>query len=300
MSAMACWARKAGAQRILRAVAHFYDSVVCTPGRVAAQGREEGRVPGEGSFSVGIPHFNRGARIYRPLMNLLDHPAVREVVIVDDGSSEKEFRDLEGVVKRLDSTGRVAIHRREKNLGALLTKIECAERCRSSRVLILDSDNTAFRHYLGRLASLSVMDPETIYGSSWAFPYFPFQELAGGSIGWKEAHVLTRSGVLRRVYIINDGNYLVPRERYIEVASSVGHLPSDVADVMVVNYLWLSMGGRIKLLPGTSYMHRIDASSFWKKTEDASRRRVMEIFARLESGLPWDQDFADKLAAGEF
>jgi glycosyltransferase involved in cell wall biosynthesis len=245
-------------------------------------------------FSVGIPHYNRGAQIFRPLCNLLSHPAVAEVVIVDDGSSAEEFSALTECVRRIDASGRVRIHRREENRGALLTKLECAELSTSEWVLILDSDNTAFANYLDALSKLNSLEepaPDTFYCAGWAFPYFPFHEFAGLKIGFDMAADLTVSGALRRIYIINDGNYLVHRDSYVRSVRRMGQIASDVADVMVVNYHWLSQGGCLRILPGTSYFHRVDASSFWCRTEEESRRRVAELFTRFEAGRRWDGEF---------
>lgn len=246
-------------------------------------------------FSVGIPHFNRGARIFRPLFNLLNHPAVGEIVIVDDGSDPQEFAALERTVSEADAGGRVTIHRREQNLGALRTKLECVERSASEWVLILDSDNTAFRHYLDRLASLEALSADVFYCAGWAFPSFPFHEFAGLQIGFEEAAELTASGALRKVYIINDGNYLVHRETYVRSVSAIGRVASDVADVMLVNYHWLSQGGLLAVLPSTSYYHRVHKGSFWNLTQDESRKRVADLFSRFERRLKWDDEFASSL-----
>ena len=246
-------------------------------------------------FSVGIPHFNRGALIFRPLCNLLSHPAVGEIVIVDDGSEPAEFAALERTVADVDTCGRVKIHRREQNVGALRTKLECVERAASEWVLVLDSDNTAFRHYLDRLASLENLSADTMYCAGWAFPSFPFHEFQGLRIGFEAAAELTASGVLRRVYIINDGNYLVHRETYVRSVSAIGAVDSDVADVMLVNYHWLSQGGFLEVLPATSYYHRVHKGSFWNLTQDESRKRVVELFSRFERQLKWDDEFASSL-----
>ena len=94
----------------------------------------------------------------------------------------------------------------------------------------------------------------------------------------------TRSEALKRVYIFNDGNYLVNRKAYIEALGSMGQIANDVADVMVVNYHWLSRGGYLEVLLGGSYFHRVDASSFWNRTAEESKRRVIEVYFQLEAG----------------
>ena len=250
-------------------------------------------------FSVGIPHYNRGKLIYRPLFNLLNHPAVDEVVIVDDGSRVEEYQLLKDFVDSLDCGDRVKIFRREENRGALLTKLECVERSSSEWVLVLDSDNTAFSSYLDALGGIQNPDPQIFYCASWAWPWFPFEGLGLEAIDFKRAEMLCRDGRLRKFYIINDGNYLVHRKSYSETVSRIGQISSDVVDVMVVNYLWLSLGGKLEMVPRRSYFHRVDASSFYKRTEDDSKRRLQEIFKRFERGERCREDFLVGLRSGK-
>lgn len=268
----------------LERVAKFYDQFICTAGAVRRQARKSRKIGTGLRFSVGIPHYNRGALIYRPLFHLLDHPAVEEVVIVDDGSRQEEFLELKKFVDSLECGERIKVFRREENRGALLTKLECVERCSTDWVLVLDSDNTAFRRYLDNLGGIANPDSQSFYCASWAWPWFSFHEFEGHRMDFDTACEWTRSGALKRVYIFNDGNYLVNRQTYIEAVGSMGRIASDVADVMVVNYHWLSCGGYLEVLPGSSYLHRVDASSFWNRTADESKQRVMEVYSQLEAG----------------
>lgn len=217
---------------------------------------------------------------------------------MDDGSNKVEFDELNKQVSKIDKRGKVKIFRREENRGAMLTKLECVERSTSDWVLVLDCDNTAFKGYLNRLASLKNRCDNTIYCANWAFPYFPFHELSGMSINFQQARQLLQNGILKRNYLLNDGNYLVNRRRYSEVVSAIGRLPSDVVDVLVVNYLWLSSGGQLQVIPKTKYLHRVDASSFWSRTAEASKKRLLEIYDRMEGAILWDEDFLQKLRGG--
>lgn len=283
------WIRSRTGRFCLGKAAEFYDRWVCTPEAVRGQAANV-RAAGKGlRFSVGIPHYNRGRLIYRPLFNLLNHLAVAEVVIVDDGSREEEYRALLSFVDSLNCSERIKIFRREENRGALLTKLECVEKCSSEWVLVLDSDNTAFRGYLDVLGGIRNPDPSTFYCASWAWPLFPFHDFSGMRIDFKKSCEWTRSGLLKRVFIFNDGNYLVNRRAYMDSVNGIGQIASDVADVMVVNYNWLSGGGSLEVLPVSSYFHRVDASSFWNRTAVQSKRRVMEVYSFLESGKRMSQ-----------
>jgi glycosyltransferase involved in cell wall biosynthesis len=281
-----------------KAAVQIYDRIGTSSAVVSQQARSGCTKLRSPRFAVGIPHYNRGFSIARPLRNLLNHPAVEEVVIVDDGSRESEYEALQEQVRLIDKAGRVKIHRRDENRGALLTKLECVEKCSADWVLVLDCDNTAFKSYLDKLAAVERLEPGIIYCASWAYPYFPFDGLAGAPIDFSKASELLRNGILKRTYLLNDGNYLVNSKRYSEVVSLIGHLSSDVVDVLVVNYLWLSKGGKLEVIPRTKYMHRVDPSSFWSQTAEASKKRLLEIYARMEGAVPWDEDFLHKLKSG--
>ncbi len=266
-----------------------FDRFVCTPGHV---GRQSARMIPDGGrrFSVAIAHYNRGAKIHQALFNLLDHPAVAEVVIVDDGSEPAQFAALESAVGAL-SDRRIRLHRRELNLGALASKGEAVERSSSDWVLVLDSDNTVFRGFLDRFAAIPEPSPETFYCAEWAFPFFDFGPLAGIRLDRETCGATTRSGLLRRTYIINDGNYFVPRRGYTEAVKSLEGTGRDGADVMLVNYRWMTCGGAMEILPGAAYLHRLDPASLYKSTEEKSRGRILDMFSRFERNMPCDEGY---------
>jgi glycosyltransferase involved in cell wall biosynthesis len=284
----------------LERMADFYDRWICTPEAVRRQAAKEVKQRNGLRFSVGIPHYNRGKLIYRPLFNLLHHPLVNEVVIVDDGSIEEEYRALMEFVDSLHCGDRVKVFRRNENRGALLTKLECVERCDSEWVLLLDSDNTAFRGYLDGLGRIQKPKADTFYCAEWAWPRFSFRALGIDTIDFSRAVSLCRDGRLRRHYIINDGNYLVNRGSYCHYVSRIGEIPSDVVDVMVVNYLWLSGGGKLQMLSGKSYNHRVDSTSFYIRTEDFSKKRLLDLFQRFESGETCGDEYLQGLRDQRF
>jgi glycosyltransferase involved in cell wall biosynthesis len=239
-------------------------------------------------FSVGIPHYNRGGLIYRPLFNLLNHPAVAEVVIVDDGSRDEEFRKLREFVDSLGCGERVKVFRREENRGALLTKLECVEKCSSDWVLVLDSDNTAFLRYLDSLGNLAAIDSKAFYCANWAFPFFPFHDFSGKSINFKDACKFTQSGLLKKLYLINDGNFLVPKKNYLESIKIIKKYPIQAADVILVNYKWLSDGHWIHVIPRASYYHRVEKSSFWNQNAIKSKSNALQIFDCFSKSQRWN------------
>lgn len=280
-------------KKLAPSVSRWHDKIFCTPGKVARQANRGLKVPTEDRpISVAIAHYNRGRQAYQPLCHLLDSSFVDEVVFFDDGSSAEELSYLRNFVEEIGLPKKIRIQVRTENLGAQATKLDAVAACRNDWVLILDSDNTAFPSYLRSLSRITDRDRDTIYCSPFAFPYFSFQPLAGRGLDFDSCARFTKESLLRKVFIINDGNYLVHRATYLERIGRLRSLRSDVADVMMTNYLWLSEGGILQVLDKGAYHHRIDGSSFWMRTADESRQRVMELFSRLSAGLKWDENFA--------
>lgn len=285
-------------KKLAPAASRFSDLCFCSRARVKRQARNARSVKkAGGAVSVAVAHHNRGYLAYRPLCNLLCSPLVREVVFFDDGSSSVEFAALKETVRSLGCEELIRVESRKENRGAQTTKLDAVEACRSEWVLVLDSDNTAFTSYLHALGAIERRDPQTIYCSPFAFPYFSFRPLAGHRLDFDDCARLTAEGLLRRVFVINDGNYLVHRETYLERIGPLRSLHSDVADVMVANYLWLSAGGALQVLERGAYHHRIDTSSFYLRTADASRSRVMTIFELFEKSMRWDEGGKTKINA---
>lgn len=277
-------------------VSSLHDRFFCRPEKVLEQARA-GRYLKirPDAISVVIAHYNRGTQAHLPLNNLLASDFVAEVVFMDDASQPEQFQALEEFVASLDAGERVRVVRREPNCGAQATKLDAVAAARREWVLILDSDNTAFPSFLSALARIPRRDPSAIYCSPFAFPYFSFAPFSGQALDFERCVELTRRGDLRRIFIINDGNYLVCRDSYLKSLGCLRDLRSDVADVFVANYLWLSQGGRLEVLTRGAYHHRIDASSFWMRTAEESRQRVIVLFSRLEDGQKWDSKFEAEL-----
>lgn len=276
-------------RRLLCAGVDLFDRTVCTPEAVKRQASEKARRARQ-TFSVAIAHFNRGSLIHLPLFNLLNHPAVEDVVIVDDGSDKAQF---DALLRSVDHTGagdRIRVHRRERNLGALATKAEAVSLAKRDWVLVLDSDNTAFRGYLDAL-SQAELSPDTFYCASRAFPFFDFAEFQGRRIDFNRCCQWVSSGVLRRSSLINDGNYLVPRKHYGDAVESLGSPGKDGADVMLVNYRWLTSGGSLQVTTRSVYLHRLGNESLYRATQSESRGRILEMFRRLDQALPCSSDF---------
>lgn len=260
----------------------LYDQLV-----VGHRIRQQPASPGSESrsVSVAIAHFNSASQIHLPLFNILGDPRVSEIIIHDDGSCEDDFARL---TLRVESLPKVKVFRRERNRGALRTKWDAVGHCQSEWVLLLDADNTAFRSYLEAIFAIESWCPSTIYCPSFAWPFFDFRVLAGRSLGFGDVRQHVVDGLLRRTYLLNDGNYFLPRQAYLDAVRPILDLPHPTPDVLEVNYVWLSLGNILTVLPhGATYCHRVSPGSYWNANPERSRGRLMELLAAIEAGEKW-------------
>jgi glycosyltransferase involved in cell wall biosynthesis len=279
-------------------MAELYDRWICTPEAVRRQVVK--RVEqGKGlKFSVGIPHHNRGGEIYKPLFNAIQHPNVKEIVIVDDGSNEGEFEKLHSFVMSLKGEKPIALHRRNENKKALFTKVEVVEKCCGEWILVLDSDNTFFKKTLDAFSGLEAPSRDTFYCCSFAFPFFDFSPIGYAALDFERISSLAKQGLLQKYYIMNDGNYLVNKKSYLSSARMIGETQNDEADVITLNYAHVSQGGKLKLIQKSRYFHRVHKRSRWILNADASKKRLNQIYSRLREQKPFDSQFCEIIRHG--
>lgn len=282
-------------KQIQQWVQQSYDLMICTPERLMQQKIRRCK-PGAKKISVAIPHWHRAAFIHQPLWNILNDERIQEIVIVDDGSSEEEFSLLMKNIAKYDQRKVITVHRREKNQGAQFTKMECVEKAKGDWMILLDADNTLFPSCLDRMTSIENPHHETIYCADWAYPYFSFRRFSGERIDFKKMCQLVGNKSNRQSLPLNDGNFLFHRTSYLQQLQGLKQIEYGAADVMLVNYVWLSQGGSMQILNQASYLHRLHETSFWKRTAHDSRKYVRVIFDRLEKELSWQNKNVDGLS----
>ena len=76
--------------------------------------------------------------------------------------------------------------------------------------------------------------------------------------------------------LLNEGNHLVPVREYGEAIGPFRDLPVHV-DAFAASYLWMRRGGRLHVLKGLAYDHRIHDGSYSQATREAITREIAEI-----------------------
>ncbi len=87
-------------------------------------------------LSVIVPAYNEGRTIGESLARVLATPHEKEVIVVDDGSTDRTPEVLRG----FEGDGRVVVLRNEKNRGKGASVARAIQKCRGEIVLIQDAD----------------------------------------------------------------------------------------------------------------------------------------------------------------
>ena len=245
----------------------FLDDIFCSKFFIRKIRFNKKRGEEKRSISIAITSYNREKIILKSLKNIIDDERISEIVILDDGSNEESFIATKKVVSGLSS--KIKFFRRADNFGVLPTKVQAVNLCSNEWVILLDSDNTLNYSYLNEIFSIKDWDVNSIYSASFAFPLLNFKQFSGKNLDFdlvKDTFVHDS----RISLFMNDGNFFFNKERFINLVDKYKFFNVSAADIIFINYLWLSNGGIIKILPKTSYLHRVHKNSIWKETQEAS------------------------------
>lgn len=245
----------------------FLDDIFCSKFFIRKIRFNRKRGEEKRSISIAITSYNREKIILKSLKNIIDDERISEIVILDDGSNEESFKATKKVISGLSP--KINFFRRGDNFGVLPTKIQAVNLCSNDWVILLDSDNTLNYSYLNSIFKIKDWDANFIYSASFAFPLLNFKQFSGKNLDFdlvKDTFVHNS----RISLFMNDGNFFFNKKRFIDLVDKYKFFNVSAADIIFINYLWLSNGGIIKILPNTSYLHRVHKNSIWKETQEAS------------------------------
>jgi len=246
-------------------------------------------------ITVAIPYYNRSNIINETLNNILDDDRVSEIIINDDCSSDDDFSKLNDYIKSLNNS-KIKIYRNAKNLGSFYNKLETMKKCTNEWVYLLDSDNYLYEDSLDSLYILD-WDRKVAYYPSGLFANGnsePYNRCHGNwahdrYCGDKEFDFDDAANMLRTIPgfegLLNAGNCFINSIQYIETCNKYlteieePNFNSFASDGIFFNYLWLIDDGKMKVVSGLNYFHRIHGGSSWSNSANESNN----VSARLKN-----------------
>jgi len=200
--------------------------------------------------SIVIPTYNRAEMLFRSFEQVINHPNVGEIVIVDDVSDDDIY---ERVFNYCAEQPKIKLFRNEKNLSCFANKREAVSKAENESVIVLDSDNVIGMDYIDTIMAQQ-WSPERILQPCFARPRFDFR---------KHNSLLVHKGNIRKYMsdgmfnvMLNAMNYFVHRDRYLEAWDN--SIDPVTSDTIWMNYCWLRAGNSIYITPGLMYDHGVD------------------------------------------
>jgi glycosyltransferase involved in cell wall biosynthesis len=176
---------------------------------------------------------------------------VGEIVIVDDASNEDIF---EKVKDTADYFPKIKLFRNEYNIDCFYNKKRAIELTTNDWTILLDSDNVINFDYLFHVFQNINWQEDTAYLPSFAAPHFDYRKYEGLTITKENVHKYMDDPDFR--CCLNTANYFVNRKFYLKCWD--GSINPHTSDSIYMNYLWLKNGGKLYIVPGLTYQHRVD------------------------------------------
>lgn len=206
------------------------------------------------NLSLCITVYNRYELLLESFSQVLTNDRITEIVIVDDCSEEKYWKQISQLPKYND---KIKVFRQLQNRGMSRNKADAISYASNEWCILFDSDNVIDSRYIDAIPLH--LKPDTIYCPTFAWPSFDYQVYGGRSYGKTEARI----NILQDAFnlAMNTCNYVVNREAYLSVYKENPAMKGT--DTLWFNWLWLQSNGFFNFMPDCTYFHRVhDGSGF--------------------------------------
>lgn len=235
-------------------------------------------------ISAIVPYFEAHKTIKSALSSLLkgDLPP-DEIVVVNDGSSQKSRELLEDIVSNLRSSS-IKIFDHKHNLGGGFARNTAVLHSNNEWIFCLDADNLAPKKLLRSLAKFLEENPgraEIVCPERVAF----FDDVSMSithTWTFRNSDLNAEEYLKRSVLPGASGNYLFSRESWYK---SGGYpISTRALDAWGFGLRQHLSGHKTLLVPGTFYLHRIGTSSYYvRESKDMERLSLLATAQILEN-----------------
>lgn len=205
-------------------------------------------------MTLAITNHNRTSLLFESYSKVIDDSRISEIIIVDDCSDPDIYEQVKAEVSKHP---KIKLFRNEINLGMLANKRRAIELSSSELVISFDSDNVIDHRYLDAIPK--ELHSDTIYCPSFAEPAFDYRQYEGQTFDKSNTGKLMDEKMFR--CLTNTANYLVNRDAYLKAWEPNPEIKGS--DTIFFNYTWLRKGGKLYVVPGMHYQHRMHEGSGW-------------------------------------
>lgn len=225
-------------------------------------------------LSICITTYNRYKETVEAFKQVVDHPRISEIVIVDDASDMDIYTKLREAVL---SYSKVRLIRNLFNRDCYENKKTAVSYSANKRCLIWDSDNVLTMDFVDKLFLIPVWEDDTIYQPSWAMPLFNFRQYEGVTLTKQNIGEYLDKPMMST--LLNAMNHMVNRDKYLEVWQS--GINPHTADSILQNYNHLKSGGKIYVVPELFYEHVVHNDSHYKNNVHLTGNLYHEIEQKI-------------------
>ena len=228
-------------------------------------------------LSIAITTMRRYEFLKESLPVYLAHPDVGEVIVCDETGEDTE------AIKQTPfyTNSKLSLIRNEQRLGIYQNKRKALSLATYPYVAVLDSDNHFSEEWLDQIVEAirsQKQTGKTIFASaefknmdvntgSLTFPCQEFSDLHLDLKSWNQMFQRPRWN-----FLLNDGNWVVPRESIECLPAEIASESLQAADAIFMLQCFIKGGYAIHYLPGLSYLHIVHDGSTWLKTAKESTR----------------------------
>ena len=257
-------------------------------------------------ISVAIPTYY-STRFIGQTMNSLKHfSIIDEIVICDDSEDDKEFKNLDRVVKSelANSEIKLTIKKNDKNLGGFKNKYSCIEKTTNNHVYQIDSDNIANPKTLKYIAGLDLinLDKAILHLPSKIFlfqekKYERFFKLSNNVTYLKNTKIFNADDIKKALinnekfvinrnigWLLNTGNPFFYKNSYLKfLKPGLRESENNLAACSIaLVYFWLKSGHPISVSNFLSHYHRLRDDSYFVSRGDIAVKSINNFKERFK------------------
>lgn len=219
-------------------------------------------------LSLCITTFNRFTYLPESFAQVINHPRITEIILMDDCSDMEIFKQVEGL-KSLSP--KIKVYRQAKNRGMSYNKYTAVGYAQNSGVILFDSDNVMTPAYIDTI--FEELNPNLIYQPSFAKPHFDFRKYDMTTFWPKHASQKMKEPMFNTM--LNACNYVVNRDEYLRVYEE--NPEHKASDTVWFAYLWLKAGNGFYVVRGMEYEHRVGSHSGFLADADYNMKKSEEV-----------------------
>lgn len=221
------------------------------------------------NLTLAITVYNRFQYLRESFEQVINHPRITEIILMDDCSTPDVFRKVQDIAAL---SQKIKVYRQAKNRGMSRNKADAISYASNEWCILFDSDNVLPWEYVDALPI--DLDPQLIYQPDFAKPNFNFRNIDRGI-----SKVFNVGGLPVKDpmfwTMLNACNYVVNRDEYVRLYEE--NPEHKASDTVWFAYLWLKAGNGFYLTRGMEYEHRVWNKSAFLADCDYNMKKAEEV-----------------------